>query len=175
MRNSVVGWPKDLTKAKLVPRFASLRPIRESLPPFLLVELGEDQQPEIWWKRDSFGLPWRPSPYRWPWPSLISEWWNAHFAVVWFLPPFFIASTDFCHSSRSYLTGAFLLFSNSNEGSTASSFPADFRNALVHRTFLGFFFFLKALWHLDRQNLKIFESFLTNWIPCPGYTGEEQK
>ena len=60
-----------------------------------------------------------------------------------------------CHNSLLYLTGAFLRFSNSNEGSIANSFPAPFRNALVHFAFLGFFFFLKFLWHFDRQNLKI--------------------
>jgi hypothetical protein len=33
-------------------------------------------------------------------------------------------------------------------------FPADFRKALVHFSFLGFLFILKFLWHFDLQNLK---------------------
>lgn len=72
---------------------------------------------------------------------------------------------------------------------------------MVHFTLRGFLFILKFLWHFDRQNLKIcnskdhvnidnnvpkkheciiyikkntFASFLTNWIPCPGYTVDEQ-
>jgi len=57
-----------------------------------------------------------------------------------------------CQSSREYLTGTCRRFSNSNAGSTANSFPAAFRNALVQRTFRGFRFFLNALWHLARQN-----------------------
>merc|ERR1719339_128795 len=69
-----------------------------------------------------------------------------------------------CQSSRSYLTGRLRRFSNSNEGSTANSLPADFLKALVHLAFLGFFFFLKFLWHLDLQNLKILQSFLTKVV-----------
>ena len=38
---------------------------------------------------------------------------------------------------------------------TVISFPADFRNALVHFIFLGFLFFIKFLWHLDLQNSKV--------------------
>ena len=43
----------------------------------------------------------------------------------------------------------YLFFSNSKLGSTASSLPADFLKALVHLALRGFFFLLKALWHLD--------------------------
>ena len=60
-----------------------------------------------------------------------------------------------CHNSLLYLTGAFLRFSNSNDGSTANSFPALFLKALVHFALRGFFFFLKFLWHFERQNLNI--------------------
>ena len=45
--------------------------------------------------------------------------------------------------SRSYLTGLFLLFSNSNVGSTAISLPLTLRKALVQRTFRGLRFRLK--------------------------------
>lgn len=38
---------------------------------------------------------------------------------------------------------------------TAISLPCDFRNAFVHRVLRGFLFFLKFLWHFERQNLKI--------------------
>ena len=57
-----------------------------------------------------------------------------------------------CHSSRLYLTGTWRRFSNSNAGSTLSSFPAAFRNAFVQRTLRGLRFFLNALWHFVRQN-----------------------
>lgn len=67
----------------------------------------------------------------------------------------FIASMVLFHRSRRYLTGTFLLFSNSNAGSIANSLPAVFRYALVHLVLRGFFFFLKAAWHFERQNLKI--------------------
>lgn len=50
-----------------------------------------------------------------------------------------------CHNCLSYFTGTFLLFSNSNDGSTARSLPAAFRKAFVHFAFLGFLFFLNAL------------------------------
>lgn len=70
---------------------------------------------------------------------------------------FFIASTVLFHISRLYLTGTFLLFSNSNVGSTANSLPAVFLDALVHLVLRGFFFFLNAAWHFDRQNLKIWK------------------
>ena len=63
----------------------------------------------------------------------------------------------FSQSSLSYLTGSFLLFSNSKEGSTANSLPALFLNAFVHLAFRGFFFFLKFFVHFDRQNLKIWK------------------
>lgn len=36
-----------------------------------------------------------------------------------------------------------------------SSFPWDFLNALVHLVLRGLRFLLNALWHFDRQNLKI--------------------
>ena len=62
-----------------------------------------------------------------------------------------------CHNSLLYLTGAFLRFSNSNDGSTANSFPALFLKALVHLALRGFFFFLKFLWHFERQNLNIWK------------------
>ena len=62
-----------------------------------------------------------------------------------------------CHNSLLYLTGAFLRFSNSNDGSTANSFPALFLKALVHFALRGFFFFLKFLWHFERQNLNIWK------------------
>ncbi len=64
-------------------------------------------------------------------------------------------SLVFCHSSLLYLTGSFLLFSNSKDGSTDNSLPALFLNALVHLALRGFFFFLKFFVHFDRQNLKI--------------------
>merc|ERR1712024_170789 len=76
-----------------------------------------------------------------------------------------MALMEFCQSSRSYLTGTFLFFSNSKLGSTASSLPADFLKALVHLALRGFFFFLKFLWHFDLQKLKILQSFLTNLTP----------
>lgn len=63
-----------------------------------------------------------------------------------------------------YLTGTFLRFSNSNEGSTANSLPAAFLKALVHLAFLGFLFFLNALWHFDRQNLKIYKIIVLSLI-----------
>lgn len=69
---------------------------------------------------------------------------------------FFMASTVFCHKSRSYLMGTWRRFSNSNDGSTAKSLPVDLRKALVHPVLRGFFFFLNALRHFDRQNLKIY-------------------
>ena len=77
---------------------------------------------------------------------------------------FFMASTDFCHKSRSYFTGTFLLFSNSNDGSIARSLPEDLRKALVHLVLRGFFFFLNAFLHLDRQNLKIFNKNLSQEV-----------
>ena len=58
----------------------------------------------------------------------------------------------FCQSSRLYFIGIWRRFSNSNALSTVNSFPAAFRKAFVHRTFRGFLFFLKALWHFARQN-----------------------
>lgn len=90
----------------------------------------------------------------------------------------------FCHRSLLYLTGVFLRFSNSRELSclerktmrwnigqhykmllkscmaegpltTVNSFPAAFRNALVHLVFLGLRFFLKFLMHFDLQNLNV--------------------
>uniref|UniRef100_A0A6M2E4H9 Uncharacterized protein n=1 Tax=Amblyomma tuberculatum TaxID=48802 RepID=A0A6M2E4H9_9ACAR len=70
--------------------------------------------------------------------------------------------TVFCQSSLLYLIGIFRRFSNSKEGSTVSSLPAAFRNAFVHLVFLGLRFFLKSLWHFDRQNLKILQSLRTN-------------
>ena len=91
---------------------------------------------------------------------------------------FFMASTDFCHKSRSYLTGTFLLFSNSNDGSMARSLPEDLRNALVHLVLRGFFFFLNAFLHFDRQNLNIYSTNLINVcfykvhnvsLPCSRY------
>ena len=62
---------------------------------------------------------------------------------------------EVCHNSLSYFTGTFLLFSNSNDGSTDNSLPAALRKALVHLVFLGLRFFLKALWHFDLQNRNI--------------------
>lgn len=50
-----------------------------------------------------------------------------------------------------------------------------FRYAFVHAIFLGLCLALKCLWHFGRQKRKILQSFLTNIIPCPGYTGPEQK
>lgn len=41
---------------------------------------------------------------------------------------------------------------------TVNSFPADFRNALVHLVFLGLRFFLKFLMHFDLQNLNVLEN-----------------
>ena len=64
------------------------------------------------------------------------------------------------HSFLSYFTGTFLRFSNSNAESTDNSFPWDLRKAFVHLTFLGFLFFLKALWHFDLQNLKTYNTKL---------------
>merc|ERR1719187_2437861 len=80
-----------------------------------------------------------------------------------------------CHSSLLYLTGTLRRFSNSKEGSTASSFPALLRKALVHLALRGFFFFLKFLWHFDLQKLKILQSLRTNLTPLPGYTLDPQK
>jgi hypothetical protein len=45
---------------------------------------------------------------------------------------------------------------------TVSSFPAALRKALVHRTLRGLRFFLKFLWHLERQKRKILLSLRTN-------------
>lgn len=39
----------------------------------------------------------------------------------------------------------------------AKSLPEDLRKALVHLVLRGFFFFLNAFLHLDRQNLKIYK------------------
>lgn len=77
----------------------------------------------------------------------------------------FIADTVFLILSFEYLTGTFLRFSKSKVESTANSFPAAFLKAFVHRTFLGFLFLLKALWHFARQNLKTLQSFLTKATP----------
>lgn len=44
----------------------------------------------------------------------------------------FVASIVLFQSSRSYLTGSFLCFPNSNELSTVSSLPAALRKAIVH-------------------------------------------
>lgn len=68
-----------------------------------------------------------------------------------------MASTVFSHKSRLYLIGTLRRFSNSKLGSTVSSLPAVLRKALVHLVLRGFFRFLNALWHFDRQNLKICE------------------
>uniref|UniRef100_A0A6B0URF5 Putative secreted protein n=1 Tax=Ixodes ricinus TaxID=34613 RepID=A0A6B0URF5_IXORI len=73
-----------------------------------------------------------------------------------------MAFTVFCQSSLLYLTGTLRRFSNSKAGSTVSSLPAALRKALVQRVLRGFLFFLNSLWHLDRQNLKILQSFRTN-------------
>jgi len=70
--------------------------------------------------------------------------------------------------SRSYLTGTFRRFSNSNVESIVISFPAAFRKALVHFTFRGLRFILKFLWHFDVQKRKTLASFRTNSVPCPG-------
>lgn len=59
------------------------------------------------------------------------------------------------HNSLLYFTGAFRRFSNSNDGSMAKSLPAVLRYAFVHLVLRGFFFFLNAAWHFERQNLKI--------------------
>lgn len=82
--------------------------------------------------------------------------------IIWLLlllclisSTFFIASIVLFHKSLLYLIGAFLRFSNSNDGSIANSLPAVLRYALVHLVLRGFFFFLNAAWHLERQNLKI--------------------
>ena len=47
------------------------------------------------------------------------------------------------------------------------SFPAALRNALVQRTLRALRFFLKARWHLERQNRNSLASLRTNWMPCP--------
>lgn len=69
-----------------------------------------------------------------------------------------MAFTVFCQSSLLYLSGTLRRFSNSKDGSTVNSLPAALRNAFVHLVFLGLRFFLKSLWHFDRQNLKICRS-----------------
>jgi len=57
----------------------------------------------------------------------------------------FIAFIVVWTRSRSYLTGTFRRFSNSKVESIVISFPAAFRNALVHFTFRGLRFILKFL------------------------------
>lgn len=69
---------------------------------------------------------------------------------------FSIAFMAFFHKSLSYLTGQFRRFSNSNTGSTMSSLPWVFRQALVQRSLRGFFLRLNIRWHFERQNLKIY-------------------
>lgn len=88
--------------------------------------------------------------------------------IIWLLDllcrissTFFIASMVWVHNSLLYFTGAFLRFSNSNDGSIAKSLPAVLRYAFVHLVLRGFFFFLNAAWHFERQNLKIFGP---NWL-----------
>lgn len=85
-------------------------------------------------------------------------------------------------SSRSYRTGTFLRFSNSNVESCSVStalqkyktltmtisLPFACLNALVHLTFRGLRFILKFLWHLDEQKRKHLASFRTNMVPWPG-------
>ena len=48
------------------------------------------------------------------------------------------------------------------------SLPFARLNALVHRTFLGFRFILKFLWHFDEQKRKHLASLRTNMVPWPG-------
>lgn len=81
----------------------------------------------------------------------------------------FIAFTVLLQSSLLYLTGTCLFFSNSKVVSIASSLPAAFLKAFVHLVLRGFRLSLKFLWHFERQNLNILQSFLTNTMPCPGY------
>ena len=90
-----------------------------------------------------------------------SERLNARIRIDFHFPQYVVKKKNpspvFSHSSRLYFTGAFLFFSNSNAWSTVSSLPDAFRKAFVQRVLRGFFFFLKARWHFDRQNLNIWE------------------
>merc|ERR1712168_1524240 len=91
-----------------------------------------------------------------PFFNLLVMCWFCRFTLISSIR--FMALTVLVQVSRSYFTGTCRFFSNSNDGSTARSLPAAFRNAFVHLAFLGLRFFLNALWHLDRQNLKILQS-----------------
>ena len=71
------------------------------------------------------------------------------------------ASIVFWNSSLSYLTGSSLRCSKSCVASLMSSFPRARREAFVNRSFLGFFFFLNNLLHLERQNLKIWKLIIS--------------
>lgn len=81
---------------------------------------------------------------------------------------FWMAATVLTYRFQLYLTGSIYSCSISKVVSYMSSLLWIFLYALVHFIFLGLCFALKCTWHLDRQNLNIWQSFLIKEIPWPG-------